>query len=94
MPERLGALGGVLSGRRAGHKTTTNLGQNTHGGSQAADVAAAGSSYDTAQAAGKAPIMSSKEASLFNVPWHSLTPKVLLWYPSCGWSSVYREGWT
>jgi hypothetical protein len=25
---------------------------------------------------------------------HSSTPRVLLWYPSCGWSSVYRVGWT
>jgi len=36
----------------------------------------------------------STEASLFTVPQHSLTQRVLLWYPSCGWSSVYREGWT
>jgi hypothetical protein len=35
---------------------------------QAAGVAAVGSWYHTAQAASKAPIMSSEEASLFSVP--------------------------
>jgi hypothetical protein len=35
---------------------------------QAAGVAAVGSWYRTAQAASKAPIMSSEEASLFSVP--------------------------
>jgi hypothetical protein len=43
---------------------------------------------------GPAGDSNSTQASPFSVPQHSLTQKVLLWYPSCGWSSVCRGDWT
>jgi hypothetical protein len=52
--------------RQPGRETRTPL--RTPGVAQAAGVAAVGSWYHTAQAASKAPIMSSEEASLFSVP--------------------------